>query len=106
MKFDDINPPKLYDNLSNSQKRKFQKLVDFNKKEFDENYFKESDKEYLIIIGNTPMDYGYGDDVFKNMIKDVVKEYKDKYNILFKPHPRALPDLEYTSFFENLGVGI
>ena len=52
------------------------------------------------------MDYGYGDDVFKNMIKDVVKEYKDKYNILFKPHPRALPDLEYTSFFENLGVGI
>lgn len=100
------SPSDMYKDLSESEKEKFLNVIGFDKEEFDNNHFSDNSKPYLIITGEVPMDYGYGEETFKNMIKYVVAEYCEEYNILFKPHPRALPDDEYTAFFEEMNIGI
>lgn len=104
--YDDTNLFSIYDSLDESEQIEFRKIIGFDKEEFDTLYFPSTDKRYLIITGNTPMDYGYGKESFMHMIEYVVDTYGEDYYILFKPHPRALPDEEYTAFFEDLGVRI
>ncbi|MGN1372347.1 MAG: hypothetical protein ACI4XM_08765 [Candidatus Coprovivens sp.] len=106
VKYYDFNPAEMYNSLSKSEKNKFLNIIGFNKEEFDYNYFSDNSKPYLIITGEVPIDYYYGDETFKNMIKYIVDEYNDDYNILFKPHPRALPDEQYSLFFEELDIGV
>lgn len=96
----------LYESLNDNEKEIFLKIINFDKKEFDEKYFNNDKKPYLIITGNTPMDYGFGDKNFKKTIKYINNKYSDKYNILFKPHPRAIPNDEYIKFFENLNISV
>lgn len=102
----DFNPTDKYKSLSKYEKQKFLKIINFDKDEFDNLYFSDSDKPYLILTGEVPTDYGYGISTFKNMIKYVVEQYGDDYNILFKPHPRELPNSEFIEFFKNYNIGI
>ena len=43
---------------------------------------------------------------FENLLNKVNNDYKDEYEILYKPHPSALPDEEATEFLESLGIKI
>lgn len=109
--YDSINfisesPALLYNNLTESEKAKFEKIIGFCKKEFDNLYFNSRDKSYLIITGTVPIDNSLGIDVFKRMIESIANKYQDDYTILYKPHPRDLPDELLTDYFEKLNIGI
>lgn len=96
----------IYAGLTQAQQLTFFKYIQLNKSLFDKEYFPSSDKPYLIITGNTPIDYNYGEDNFKAMIEQVINEYGNTYQILFKPHPKDLPDERYQTYFYNLGIKI
>ena len=81
-------------------------IKEFDKKTFDQEYFNDNSKPYLIITGAKPIEYSYGIKKFKNMIEQVVTKYGKDYNIVFKPHPAALPDETYTKYFNDLGIKI
>lgn len=100
------SPADLYNELSESKKKELLKYVGLDKEKMDEEYFNDNSKPYLILTGNNPMDYHYGRDGFKDMVKQVVAKYGNDYNIVFKPHPAALPDVEYQKFFEEMNIKI
>lgn len=52
------------------------------------------------------MDNSLGVDVFKHMIESIANKYQDDYIILYKPHPRALPDDDFIDYFEKLNIDI
>lgn len=73
-----------------------------DKASFDETYFNEGNgKEYLVITGTNP--YGAGT---KDLIRKVVQKYGAEYNLLFKPHPNAIPQGEDAQELANLGVKV
>lgn len=99
-------PKDIYDSLTSDQKEKVLSYLGFDKKTFDQEYFNDNSKPYLIITGAKPIEYSYGIKKFKNMIEQVVTKYGKDYNIVFKPHPAALPDETYTKYFNDLGIKI
>lgn len=106
IRYNDVSLRSLYTELNSTQKEKFFSIISFDKDVMDEEYFGDAAKPYLIITGNTPMDYGFGTTKFKDTIAYVVREYGDSYHILFKPHPRAIPDDDYMAFFEELSIKV
>lgn len=95
-----------YEKLQDDEKEVFFSNISLNKKDLDDNYFNDTNKDYLIITGTVPFDGPYEKDEYKEIIKKVYNDYKDKYNILYKPHPRAIPNDEEKSFLESLGIKI
>lgn len=96
-----------FNKLEDNEKNVFFDNIGLNKEELDKNYFTDETKEYLIITGTTPFYGEYGSRLkFENVIKQVVKDYSDKYVILYKPHPRELPTEQQEKFLNDLGIKV
>ena len=104
--YNSVSPQERYEKLNDKEKSIFRNVIGFDKSEFDKLYFNDNSKPYLIVTGLVPIDGNLGIKTFKNMIEYVVDEYGKKYNILYKPHPRALPDEDLISYFLSLNIGI
>lgn len=104
--YNSVSPQERYEKLNDKEKSIFRNVIGFDKSEFDKLYFNDNSKPYLIVTGLVPIDGNLGIKTFKNMIEYVVDEYGKKYNILYKPHPRALPDEDLISYFSSLNIGI
>ncbi len=83
-----MSPKDMYANLTDAQKEKFLALCNFDKAEFDEQYFAEEGK-YLIITGTNGFTGSLTDAEFADVLSRIIEDY-DGYNILYKPHPKAL----------------
>ena len=81
-------PEEMYKNLSAEQKATFLKLCGLDKDEFDKTYFNKQG-DYLIITGTNPFIGSLTDSEFADVLKNIVADFQG-YNILFKPHPKAL----------------
>ena len=95
-----------YNKLNEEEKAIFFKTINLDKSELDNNYFKDDKKNYLIITGTVPFYENYSKDEFENILKQIYVDYNEEYNILYKPHPRAIPDEEQSNILENLGINI
>lgn len=93
--------------LKDKEKEVFFDNIELNKEELDKNYFTDISKEYLIITGTVPF---YGEytkkEKFEEVIKQIAKEYANKYILLYKPHPRAIPNEQQEKFLNNLGIKV
>lgn len=88
-----IQPEKIYGTLSDEQREKFLKICNLDKTTFDKEYFSE-DGKYLIITGTSPVSGSLGESEFITVLDSIRAQYPD-YNILFKPHPVAVPSETY-----------
>lgn len=95
-----------YNKLNEEEKNVFFENINLNKEELDNNYFQEENGKYLIISGTVPFYNNYTETKFKEIINEVYNNYKDEYVILYKPHPRAIPDEEQSKFLEELDIKI
>lgn len=75
----------LYDKLSKKKKEQFKLLLDY---EEINQILDKKDKPYLVITG-TSLQGENGR--FEEAVKKINNEYKDEYNIVFKPHPAFSP---------------
>lgn len=82
-------PDIMYSNLTEEQRAEFLKIVNFDKDSFDKTYFGE-EGDYLIITGTNPVTGSFTDDEFIAILENIIGDYEG-YNILFKPHPSAIP---------------
>lgn len=89
-------PEEMYNALTSKQKEKFLISVSFNKSVFDENYFSD-DGKYLVITGTNPVTGTFNSIEFLSILESICNDYRG-YNILFKPHPAAIPT--QTNYFE------
>lgn len=95
-------PENMYKSMSDEQKQNFLSLINFDKKAFDEQYFSDDNgKSYLIVTGTNP----YTEKSF-NYIKIIKERYGDEYNIVFKPHPSAIPAGEDADKLAELQVKV
>ena len=96
-----------FSKLDEQEKEIFFENISLNKEELDQNYFTDETREYLIITGTTPFYGEYNNqEKFESIIKQVNQDYGEKYVILYKPHPRALPTEEQEKFLNNLGIKV
>lgn len=95
-------PELMYAALNNEQKNAFLALVNFDKATFDQTYFnKNNGKSYLIVTGTNP----YSDDTYR-YIQKVNTQYGEQYNIVFKPHPSAIPSGAAATNLADQGIEI
>lgn len=95
-----------FNSLTDDEKSDFFKCVKLDKQEFDEKYFNSDKGKYLIITGTRPFYGKYKQDEFKNLIEQVYEKYKDEYKILFKPHPKAVPNEAQTEMLAEFNIDI
>ena len=95
-----------FNSLTDDEKVDFFKCIKLDKKEFDEKYFNSEKGKYLIITGTIPFYGKYQKETFKNLIEQVYNKYKDEYKILFKPHPKAVPNEEQTEMLAEFNIDI
>lgn len=101
-----INVNDAFNELSDSEKNNFFKLINFDKKSFDKKYFNSKNNKYLIITGTNPFYGNYNDSKFYAMINKIVGDYGNEYKIMYKPHPSALPNDSQTKFFKDLDIDV
>lgn len=82
-------PEKMYQKLTVEQREKFLASVSLDKSRFDEDYFSAEGK-YLIITGTSPVYGSFSSEQFTGLLDKILREYEG-YNVLFKPHPAAIP---------------
>lgn len=80
--FETSDPKTLYNNLSIDSQNKLLKIINFDKKDYDNKYF-TSNKPILVIIGGNGK---FKEKEMEDMLKQIYDKYKDSYTILFKPH--------------------
>ena len=95
-----------FNNLTEEQKQDLYKCIGINKAEFDEKYFNETGKDYLIITGTKPFYAGFTQEEFENIIEQIVNKYGEEYKILYKPHPMALPDQNAEEYLNSMNIEV
>lgn len=104
---EELTPTEMFANLSDNEKRTFFNYIGLDKSDLDKQYFNsDNNKKYLVITGTTPIDNNLGKENFEDLIDKVVEEYGDDYNILYKPHPSAVPDEEYLEYFSSKNIKV
>ena len=94
-----------YKSLSEENKKLLNEILYLDKKYMDKEYFGE-DKEKLVITGANPFYGKYKKEKFEEILKYVYKEYGEKYQLLYKPQPKAKPDEEQTKILERYNIKI
>lgn len=92
--------------LTADQRMQFFKCIDLDKQEFDEEYFNMPNGKYLIITGTRPFYGKYHQLQFEQVMNQVIEKYGKDYTILFKPHPKAIPEGAQADFLNNKGIKI
>lgn len=83
-------PDEMFNALTDEQRAEFLRVMNFNEQEMRTEYFDKEGK-YLIVTGTNPIPGGLGTDAkFIAVMDKILADYPD-YNILFKPHPSAIP---------------
>lgn len=95
-----------FDKLDQEQRVVFFDNIDLNKDELDQNYFTDDSQEYLIITGTVPFYGEYTQEDFEKIMDQIVEDYGNKYVLLYKPHPRALPTEEQEKYLNDLGIKV
>ncbi|KJB85975.1 hypothetical protein AZ66_21515 [Paenibacillus sp. E194] len=102
-------PNDIYHNLSDDKKAAFVKAAGVDKQKFD-GIFDASSKPNLIISGTSLSGEQNG---FEEVVKNIVKDYGERYDLFFKPHPAWDPisnpqliDLKRKEFINGLGITI
>lgn len=95
-----------YNKLSDEGKEIFFENINLNKEELDKNYFTDENANYLVVTGTRPFYDIYKKETFESIMQKVVKDYKDEYTILYKPHPAALPTAEQEKYLNDLGIKV
>ncbi|VEU79976.1 hypothetical protein [Haploplasma axanthum] len=100
---EEVLPENLYSKLDSAEKEIFLKIIGLDKAVFDEEYFSDTTKKYLVITGTNPPDGKLGEANFINMLDQVIELYSDEYNFVFKPHPSGIPTtIYYPSVYDKL----
>lgn len=83
-------PDEMFNALTDEQRAEFLTVMAFDEQEMRAEYFNEEGK-YLIVTGTNPVYGALGSDAkFLAVMDKIIADYPD-YNILFKPHPSAIP---------------
>lgn len=69
-------------------------------------YFNAENGKYLIITGTRPFFGNGSEEGFKNTIREICNKYQNEYEILYKPHPSALPDENQEKILEENNIKI
>lgn len=99
-----INAQEEYNKLTEEQKQLFFTDIKLDKKELDSTYFQDENAKYLVITGTAPFYENHTKEEFQNMIEQISNEYGKEYIILYKPHPRALPDEEQQALLNSFNI--
>lgn len=95
-------PELMYKSLTEAQKKYFLSLINFDKEAFDAEYFNaDNEKPYLIVTGTNP----YNEETYR-YIEIVSQKYGTEYNIVFKPHPSAIPQGEDLAKLDALNIKV
>ena len=100
-------PTEMIHELSTEKQDIFHKMVKIDVEEFREKYF-TGDKPPLFIIGTS----GYGHFTSVNQyivnLEEVYDRYHEKYQIIYKPHPRYPPkdDEKLNEFFNEYNIKV
>lgn len=95
-------PELMYNSLTETQKKYFLSLINFDKEAFDAEYFNaDNEKPYLIVTGTNP----YSDETYR-YIEIVSQKYGAEYNIVFKPHPVAIPQGDDLAKLDALNIKV
>lgn len=92
--------------LTDEQKNIFFKCINLDKAEFDNNYFNSEKGKYLIITGTRPYYGDYTKAQFESMMNTVINKYSNEYQILYKPHPMAIPDEAQQKYLKENNINI
>lgn len=97
-----------YEKLTEEQKKIFFENINFDKEMLDKEYFTEENGNYLVVTGTHPFygNKGQTKEDFERILTQVNNDYKEKYTLLYKPHPRALPDEKQEEFLNSLNIKI
>ena len=95
-----------FNSLTQEQKEEFFRCVNLDKEEFDTNYFNSEEGKYLIITGTNPYYGKYSKQEFQNMMEQVIEKYGEEYELLYKPHPMAMPIGEDEEYLNEQGIKI
>jgi hypothetical protein len=103
------SPLDIYNSLSAEKKLAFIRAVGVDKALFD-SLFNASDKPNLIISGTS---LGGEKNSFETVVKQIVADYGNEFDLFFKPHPiwdpitnDQLKSLHRKEFLEDLGIKI
>lgn len=94
-----IQPEQMYANLTAEQKNTFLQMINLDKTQFDAQYF-NNDGQYLIVTGTNPVSGSLTEAEFLDVMRKIREDYAG-VNILFKPHPSAIPSADYKSEIFN-----
>lgn len=95
-----------YEQLNDEEKVNFIKYVNIDKALMDNKYFNAENGKYLIITGTRPFFGNGSEEGFKNTIREICNKYQNEYEILYKPHPSALPDENQEKILEENNIKI
>ena len=89
-------PYEMLADLTEEERKKFFEMASFDRDAFDAG-FDASSKKNLVIIGTN----GDGDNQ-RAYVQRLYDEYKDRYDLFFKPHPSDVTSADYETAFPGL----
>ena len=101
-----LSPIDKFEYLSEEDKEQLYKLLKVDKTNLDNLLISFNDKQTLIITGANPFYGTYSEDEFKNMMNQIYNLYEEDYNIVYKPHPRAVPNDQQEEYLSSYGIKI
>ena len=96
------DPKTIYNSLTTDQRASLLKIINVDKKDYDNKYF-TSTKPFLVIIGSNTSKYTK--DEMKDMIKQVYDTYKDNYTILYNVNNYSLTKVEQ-EYLDELNIKV
>lgn len=96
------DPKTIYNSLTTDQRASLLKIINVDKKDYDNKYF-TSTKPFLVIIGSNTSKYTK--DEMKDMIKQVYDTYKDNYTILYNVNDYSLTKVEQ-EYLDELNIKV
>lgn len=96
------DPKTIYNSLTTDQRASLLKIINVDKKDYDNKYF-TSTKPFLVIIGSNTSKYTKAE--MKDMIKQVYDTYKDNYTILYNVNDYSLTKAEQ-EYLDELNIKV
>ena len=95
-----------FNKLDENSKKLFFNIINLDKKDLDNKYFTEKDGKYLVITGTVPFYEKHKKEDFEKIVTKIAEDYGKEYILLYKPHPRAIPNKEQEEFLNKLNIKV